>query len=160
VPEIPDQPEDQKRDDEPMYVVVQFSAGATTRFRRTVYYAQGHGTVEEAEELAEQRRLIAKAGGRHRDRYEVFELVKLGERESAYRAGREDAARDIEESTAEDLDLPAWARPGGRPPPERLQEWAAYIGLRAWAASIARGTDRPTPRQGSGVVQPVEERQP
>jgi hypothetical protein len=80
--------------------------------------------------------------------------------ESAYRAGREDAARDIEESTAEDLDLPAWARPGGRPPPERLQEWAAYIGLRAWAASIARGTDRPTPRQGSGVVQPVEERQP
>jgi hypothetical protein len=35
VPEVPDQPQVKIGDDEPMYVVVQFSAHA--RFRRTVY---------------------------------------------------------------------------------------------------------------------------
>jgi hypothetical protein len=137
VPEIPDQPEDQKRDEEI----------ELTSLGESVFLNAARAHADEGTSKTDWRRL---------SQHPPFRAAV----ESAYRAGREDAARDIEESTAEDLDLPAWARPGGRPPPERLQEWAAYIGLRAWAASIARGTDRPTPRQGSGVVQPVEERQP
>lgn len=82
------------------------------------------------------REVYVAAAAAYADEFAILAVSGLVERlrstvDVAYRAGREDAARDIEAAVVAGALIPEWARDGNVPP--------TAAALRAWAAQLARG---------------------